>query len=143
MRDLWRNLLGFGGMQGPTVSAMPSTIIADMTDYYDRWAGHDLRGRASTQRFINFLRLLVASPLLPHGLQWLDRAYVESLNQHWDFHELAPELSSFLQWTWTNRECKVRANTETFAAFRRLLLRLAAEQDQVALALLAGISTSA
>lgn len=135
IRELWRNLLGLDGALAAAFGVMPSAVIINLKDYYDRWAGHNLCERASTQRFMNFLRLAPTLPLLPSGLLWLDRAFDVPADQRWGFRELAPELADFLQWAWLHHENQIRADDRGFAAFRRLLLRLCAEQDQTALAL--------
>jgi hypothetical protein len=133
MRGLWRDLLGLGG-------TLPSATITAMKDYYERWAGHDLRDRSSAPRFINFLQAPAALPLLNAGLRWLDQAFDLPPDKRWGFRELAPGLSAFLQWAWTNHEQRIRGEPEAFAAFRQLLVRLAAEQEQSALALLSTLS---
>jgi len=133
MRGLWRDLLALGG-------ALPTATITAMKDYYERWAGHDLRDRSSAPRFINFLQAPAALPLLNAGLRWLDQAFDLPPDKRWGFRELAPGLSAFLQWAWTNHEQRIRGEPEAFAAFRQLLVRLAAEQEQSALALLTTLS---
>lgn len=135
MRDLWRNLLGLDGNVRAAFRVIPSGVLVGLKDYYDRWAGHNLRERASTQQFMNFLRLPAAQPLLPFGLVWLDRAFDVPSEKRWGFRELAPELADFLQWVWLQHEKEIRADAGAFAAFHRLLLRLCAEQEQTALAL--------
>src|SRR5690606_6396434 len=142
VRELWRTLLGFDGEIRAAFGAMPSAVIAGMQAFYDRWAAHDLSDRTSAQRFINFLRVPAALPLLTPGLVWLDRAFDRPPDQRWGFRELAPEIAEFLLWVWLQHEKKVRADMPSFAAFRRLLLRLCAEQDQTALALQAMLTDS-
>lgn len=135
MRDLWRHLLGLDGNIRAAFGPKSSGVIVGLKDCYDRWAGHNLRERASTQRFMNFLRLPAAQPLLVFGLHWLNRAFDVPADQRWGFREVAPELADFLQWAWLQHEKAIRADAAAFAAFRGLLLRLCAEQDQTALAL--------
>jgi hypothetical protein len=142
MRMAWRSLLGIEGVVAGSVGAMPPSLLAGMEPHYERWAGHELAAGGNAQWFLNFLRLPAAIDLLPDGLRWLDRSMDVPAERRWGFRELAPELSSFLQWTWTNHEKRVRAQPEAFAAFHRLLLRLGAEQDQAALALLSSLTTS-
>lgn len=141
VRDLWRNLLGLGGNLRAAFGLILSAVLIGMKDYYDRWAGHNLRERASAQRFMNFLRLKPTLPLLPSGLQWFDRAFDVAADQRWGLHELAPELADFLQWAWLHHEKEIRADADAFTAFRRLLVSLCAEQDQTALALQALLTT--
>lgn len=141
IRELWRNLLGLDGALAAYIGAMPPAVIIGMKDFYDRWAGHNLRERSSTRGFMNFLRLAPTLPLLPSGLVWLDRAFDVPAEKRWVFSELAPELADFLQWAWLHHETKIRSDGSAFAAFRRLLLRLCAEQDQTALALQALLTT--
>jgi hypothetical protein len=141
MRDLWRHLLGLDGNIRAAFGVKSSAVIVGLKDYYERWAGHNLRERASTQRFMNFLRLPATQPLLVFGLQWLDRAFDVPTDQRWGFRELASELADFLQWAWLQHEKEIRADAGAFAAFRRLLLRLCAEQEQTALALQAMLTS--
>ena len=143
MRQAWWSLLGTEGVVAGAVGAAPPSLNTGLKAHYDYWAGHDLVRSDSTQRLLNFLRLPSAVELLPDALRWLDRGVDVPTEQRWGFREIAPELSHFLHWVWTNHEKRVRAQPEAFAAFHRLLLRLGAEQDQVALALLSGLTASA
>lgn len=136
--EAWCSLLGFKGTVA--LGAVPPRVITEIKVYYERWAAHELWRPGNTQRLLNFLRLPAAIELLPDGLHWLDRSLDVPIDKRWNFRELAPEVSSFLQWAWSKHEKTIRAHGETLAAFRRMLVRLGAEQDQVALALLSRIS---
>lgn len=142
IRSLWRCLLALEGMQGSAFGSLPPTVVTGMKAHYERWARHNLAQRDGVQRFINFLRLPAAIGLLGDGLCWLDQSLDGAPEKQWLFGNLASELSDFLQWAWSNHEKRIRADLPAFAAFRRLLMNLAAEQDQGALALLAGLSST-
>lgn len=138
LREVWCCLLGFRGTIA--MGALPPAIVAEVKGYYERWAAQELRHRGNTQRLLNFLRLPSAIALLPDGLLWVDQSLAVPVEQRWGFRELAPEVSSFLQWAWTHHEGTIRGHPEALAAFRRLLVLLGAEQDQVALVLLSRVS---
>ena len=102
MREAWCSLLGFRGTIA--MGSLPPAIVAGAKGFYEGWAAQELRHRGNTQRLLNFLRLPSAIALLPDGLRWVDQSLDVPADQRWGFRELAPEVSSFLQWAWTNHE---------------------------------------
>ena len=138
LREVWCCMLGFRGTIA--MGKLPPATVAGVKAYYERWAAQELRQRGNTQRLLNFMRLPSAISLLTDGLRWVDQSLDVPADKRWGFEELAPELSNFLQWVWTTHERAIRADAEALAAFRRILVRLGAAQDQGALALLSRVS---
>jgi hypothetical protein len=91
---------------------------------------------------MNLLRHPAAESILSEGLGWLDRSIDHDSRQRWRLRDLVSQLSDFLVWVWSKHEMKVRADAAGFAAYKRMLVLLAAEQDQPALALLRRITGS-
>ena len=140
LREVWWTLLLLdnGGMLGLT--ADQAGLLAAMKPHYEKWAAVHLADGWSAQRFVQLLRHPAAETIFADGLAWLDRSIDRDPKKRWHLRDLVPHLSDFLVWTWSKREAKLRAEPTAFIAYKNLLVLLAAEQDQAALALLTRVA---
>lgn len=133
VREMWFALLLLDDSAQDLTPAHTS-LIGDMRLHYQKWADLNLADSSSATRLIHLLRNPAAEPILTLGLGWLDRSIDHDLKQRWRLRDLLTHLSDFLVWAWSHHEATVRADPAAFAAYKRILILLAAEQDQPALA---------
>lgn len=133
VREMWFALLLLDDSAQDLTPAHTS-LIGDMSSHYQKWADLNLADTSSATRLIHLLRNPAAEPILTLGLGWLDRSIDHDLKQRWRLRDLLTHLSDFLVWAWSHHEATVRADAAAFAAYKRILILLAAEQDQPALA---------
>jgi hypothetical protein len=142
LRELWWTLFLMDDDALLGLTPAHAGFLAAMKPHYEKWAAFDLADPDSAQRFVYLLRNPAAGSLFSDGIQWLDRSLDRDPKHRWRLRHLLRHLSDFVLWAWSNREANLRADADAFAAFKQILMLLAAELDQPALALLSRVTGS-
>jgi len=108
-------------------------IVEGMKDVYERWANTYLEEPMSALQFAGFLRLPAANGIRLQGVAWIERKSAEADEEYWKEDDLQDIVAEVLDKCWASQHAQLRSKSEYFDAFKRLLSRLAALQNRLAL----------
>ncbi|MDQ3380863.1 MAG: hypothetical protein M3546_11195 [Actinomycetota bacterium] len=135
--ELWHALLGLDWTEESLWTPEQQPTVLALKDLYERWASEALTGKWSAERLARFLwRTPAGRTIQLDGVIWLDRAAATGL---WDEPDVHDELARLLDAAWNTQSAQLGSSTNAGMAFRRLLRRLAEEQNALALALIGRI----
>jgi hypothetical protein len=104
-----------------------------MKDVYERWAHSYLEEPMSALQFAGFLRLPAADGIRLQGVAWIEEKSAPADEEYWKEDNLQDIVAEVLDKCWADQRGPLRAKSEYFEAFKRLLSRLAALQNRLAL----------
>ena len=120
----WRILLGLDNAE--QFLKLNHDRLASWVPLYARWASDWLSERTCAVMFCRFLQLPATAPLLPDGLNWLDKHVVSaSLRYQCDVGDAVGELLVILADT---RQNEIVENRQALESYRALLSSLTAIQ---------------